>query len=164
MKATKGLLSNLLVVVNGSDASIGAAKYAVALARTMGSAVTAAYVVDTATIRQLAMSRIFVDEESEEYERSLEDTGRRYLSFVEELGRGKGVAIETRLLRGSIAGEAVKLAEELDVDCILLGEGWERESGMRDVLREAHREIVKVSPCSVLVVRCLAADALFKAL
>jgi len=35
---------------------------------------------------------------------------------------------------------------------------------MRDVLREAHREIVKVSPCSVLVVRCLAADALFKAL
>jgi nucleotide-binding universal stress UspA family protein len=129
----------------------------------MGSAVAAAYVVDTATIRQLAMSRIFVDEESAEYERSLEDTGKRYLAYVEELGRSKGIKIATHLLKGSITGEIVKLAEELRVDCILIGKAWEQESRFRDVIREANREIVKAAPCSVLVTQCDAAEAAFKA-
>lgn len=164
MKATKGLLSNLLVVVNGSDASIGAAKYAVALAKAVGSSVAAAYVVDTATIRQLAMSRIFVDEESQEYERSLAETGKRYLSYVEEIGRSKGISIRTSLLKGSVAGEIVKLADELHVDCIVVGRAWEQESGMRDAIRESNREIVKTSPCSVLVVHGAEAEAVFKAL
>ena len=164
MKAINGLLSNLLVVVNGSDSSIAAAKYAVALGKTMGSAVTAAYVVDTATIRQLAMSRIFVDEESEEYERSLEDTGKRYLAYVEEIGRSKSVQVATRLLNGSIAGAVVKFAEELRADCILLGSSGTRDSEFRDVILEAYREIAKVAPCSVLYVRSDAAEAVFKTL
>ncbi|HOX33875.1 MAG TPA: universal stress protein [Spirochaetales bacterium] len=159
----KGLLSNLLVVVNGTDSSISAAKYALALAKALGSAVTAAYVVDTATIRQLAMSRIFIAEEGEEYERSLEDTGRRYLSYVEELAVSKRIKLETRLLKGSIAGEIAKLAEDIAADCVLLG-GWERESSFRDVIRDAHRELLGLAPCSVLVVNALSAESLFKSL
>jgi nucleotide-binding universal stress UspA family protein len=159
----KGLLENLLVVVNGSDASIAAAKYAAALGKTTGAKVTAAYVVDTATIRQLAISRIFIAEEGEEYERSLEDTGKRYLNYVEEIGRSKRVAIAIRLLKGSVADEIVKLAAELGVDCILLG-GWERDSSFRDVIREANAEITKLSPCSVLVVKSHDAEIVFKAL
>ena len=68
-------LRKLLVVVNGSESSIGAVKYAIALAKAYGSKVVAAYVVDTATIRQLALSRIFVPDESAEYEESLEGLG-----------------------------------------------------------------------------------------
>jgi nucleotide-binding universal stress UspA family protein len=159
----KGLLSNLIVVVNGTDTSISAAKYAIALGKTIGSAITAAYVVDTATIRQLAMSRIFIAEEGEEYERSLEETGKRYLAYVEELARSKKVKVETRLLKGSIAGEIVKLSEEVGADCLLVG-GWERDSSLRDVIRDANRELVSLSRRSVLIVNQDGAEAVFKAL
>ncbi len=159
----KGLLERLLVVVNGSDSSIAAAKYAVALGRAFGGSVTAAYVVDTATIRQLAMSRIFIAEEGEEYERSLEETGRRYLSFVQEIGKAKRVEVGVRLLKGSIADEIVKLAGEIEADCIVIG-GPELDSALRDAIRESNREIVKVSPCPVLVVKGRDAEAAYKTL
>jgi nucleotide-binding universal stress UspA family protein len=103
----KNLLSNIVVVVNGSESSIAAAKYAIALEKAYGCKATAIYVVDTATIRLLELARIFVDEESTEYERSLMATGKRYLSFVKELAKDKKLEIEVRLLKGSIADEAV---------------------------------------------------------
>jgi nucleotide-binding universal stress UspA family protein len=56
-------LSKLLVVVNGSESSIGAARYAISLAKAYRCSICAVYVVDTATIRQLAISRIFVPDE-----------------------------------------------------------------------------------------------------
>jgi len=96
--------------------------------------VIAAYSVDTAAIRHLSRSRIFVDEESAEYERSLEETGRRRLAFAEELAKAKGMTVATRLLKGSIAGEVVRLAEEAQADCILLG-GWEHNG----IFRYTHR-------------------------
>lgn len=159
----KGLLSNILVAVNGTDSSIAAAKYAIAMGKSLGSSVSAAYVVDTATIRQLAMSRIFIAEEGEEYERSLEETGKRYLAYVEELAHSKRVKVSTKLLKGSIAGEIVKLAEDIGADCILLG-GWGRESAFNDVIRDSNRELVGLSHCSVLVVNQGIAEALFNSL
>jgi len=159
----KGLLERLLVVINGSDSSISAAKYAVALGKKFGSSITAAYVVDTATIRQLAMSRIFIAEEGEEYERSLAETGKRYLAFVAEIGKAKKVAVETRLLKGSVADEIERLAKEIEADCILLG-GAERDSAARAAMRDALAEIAKIAPCAVLVVRDREAEAVYKAL
>jgi nucleotide-binding universal stress UspA family protein len=159
----KGLLQNLLVIVNGSDTSISATRYAVALSKAIGSSITAAYVVDVATIRQLSMSRIFIAEEGEEYERSLEDTGRRYLAYVEEIGRSKHVQIATRLLKGSVADEIVKLAQEIRADCVLLG-GWGGDTSFRDVIRESSIAITRASPCSVLIVRSRDGDSLFKSL
>ncbi|MDP3179143.1 MAG: universal stress protein [Spirochaetaceae bacterium] len=159
----KGPLKKLLVVVNGAESSILAAKYAIALAKSYGASVTAAYTVDTATIRQLSMSRIFVDEESAEYERSLEETGKRYLAFVEELAKAKGQSVSTLLLKGSIAGEIVKAAEEIGADCIVIG-GGERDSSYRDVIVEANREIARLSTCPILGVKGAAAEAAYKSL
>jgi len=159
----KGLLSRLIVVVNGSESSIAAAKYAICLKRELGSEVTAVYVVDTATIRQLLLSRIFVPEESVDYERSLESTGKRYLGFIDELAKAKRAHISSELRKGSIAGEVVRLAEELRADCIVVG-GWERDSAFKDVIQEAYREIAKNAPCSVLVVRKEDAERLYSAL
>ncbi|MDA8425383.1 MAG: universal stress protein [Treponema sp.] len=159
----KGLLSNVIVLVNGAESSISAVKYAIALQRAYGSAVTAVYVVDTHTIRQLALSRIFVDDESEEYERSLAETGRRYLAFAGELARVKGATIERRLLSGSIAGEVVRAAEDLAADGIILG-GWERGSVFRDLLAEENKEIARTARCSVLIVRGSAAEEAYRSL
>lgn len=159
----KGILSKLLVVVNGSEGAIGAAKYALALSKSYGSEILVAYVVDTATIRQLALSRIFVPDESEEYERSLEDSGHRYLSYVNELALAQGLKVETRLLKGSIAGEVVRVADEEGSDCIIVG-GWDRGSSFRDIILDAYQEVLRNAPCPVFVVKGKKAELAYKAL
>ena len=52
------------------------------------------YVVDTATLRELLLSKIFVEDESAEYEKSLEENGRSYLNYVEELAQEEGREVE----------------------------------------------------------------------
>ena len=145
-------LSKLLVVVNGSESSIGAARYAISLAKAYHSSVCAVYVVDTATIRQLAISRIFVPDESAEYESSLEGSGRRLLGYVTELAGAEGIKAEVVLRKGAIPAEVIALAEEMDVDCIVIGE-TEHKSAFKDVLLDVYMEIARGSPCPVLVVR-----------
>jgi len=159
----RGLLSRVIVLAEGLYSSTAPAKYAVALAKTFGTEVTAVYAVDMAAIRHLSSARIFIDEESEEYERSLEETGRRRLAFVEELARVKGVRIGTRLLKGSIADSVLRLAEESEADCILLG-GWEHNRDFRDIIIEANREIANLARCPVLFVEDRNAELVYGSL
>lgn len=155
-------LSKLLVVVNGSESSIGAAKYAIALAKAYGSSVTAVYVVDTATIRQLALSRIFVPDESVEYEESLEESGKRLLAYVNELAGSEGVTAEVVMRKGAITAEIIALAEEIEADCIVLGESGHK-SRFKDVLTDVYLEIARNSSCPVLFVKCRQAEKAFRA-
>lgn len=157
----KPLFSNIVVAVSGSDASIHAAKYAIIMAKQYRCRLSAVYVVDTATIRQLTLSKIFIQEESAEYEHSLEANGERYLSFVEELARAKGVHIERELRRGAIYTEILSVADEKKADLILLG-GWEKERSSRDIISHAHREIMVSARCSVFVVKEPNIDMMYK--
>ncbi len=157
------IFGTLLVAINGSDASIGALKYALAMNKRFGSKVTACYVIDTATIRQLALSRIFVPDESEEYERNLENSGRRYLSFCEEIAAKKHLAIETLLGRGSVAGEIVNTATERKFDCIVLG-GNPSEIQYRDAITDANREILKNARCPVVFIKSGMGEELYSGL
>jgi nucleotide-binding universal stress UspA family protein len=157
----KPLFSHIVVAVSGSDASISAAKYAIVMAKQYHCRLSAAYVVDIATIRQLTLSKIFIQEESQEYEKSLEANGARYLSFVEELARAKGVKIEREIRRGAIYTEILNVAEEKKADIIILG-GWEKDRSARDIISHAHREIMVNAKCSVLLVKEPGIDHLYK--
>ena len=158
----KELLRTVVVAVSGSEASINAAKYAIALARGYRSRVLAVYVVDTATLRELLMSRIFIEEESADYEKSLEQNGHRYLNYVAELAAKKGVQVEMILRRGSISTEIVEVAEDNNAGLILLG-GFE-DKGLRDTLSRQRREVVRLARCSVLIVKEPDIEAIFKKL
>jgi nucleotide-binding universal stress UspA family protein len=157
----KPLLSNLVVAVSGSDASVSAAKYAILMARQYRCRLCAVYVVDTATIRQLTLSKIFIQEESMDYERSLEANGERYLSFVEELARAKGVKVEREIRKGAVYTEILTVAEEKKADLIILG-GWEKDRSARDIISHAHREIMVGAKCSVFLVKEPMVDQLYK--
>ena len=159
----RGILSKVLVLAEGLYASSAPIKYAVALRKLLGTEVLAVYAVDTRAIARLKASRIFVDEESEEYERSLADTGRHRLELARDLARAKGVDIETLLAKGSIAGEVLRIAEETGADAILLG-GWSQGGGFGDILVEASREIASLAPCSVLLVKERDAERAYRAL
>jgi nucleotide-binding universal stress UspA family protein len=151
----------MVVVITGSDASILAAKYAIVMAKAYRCRMTAVYVVDTATIRQLTLSKIFIQEESQDYERSLEANGERYLSFVEELARAKGVKIEREIRWGAVYTEILKAAEDKKADLIILG-GWEKDRSARDIISHSHREIMVSAKCSVLLVKEPGIDQLYK--
>jgi nucleotide-binding universal stress UspA family protein len=148
----KGLLQTVVVAVSGSEASINASKYGILLSKLYRARLIAVYVVDTATLKELLLSKIFVEDESAEYEKNLEDNGQRYLNYIEELAQKKGVTVQKVLRRGAVPTEVIRLAEEQDADMILLG-GWEEKGGGRDVLSRQHREILVNSPVSILVVK-----------
>jgi nucleotide-binding universal stress UspA family protein len=157
----KSLISNIVVAVSGSGASVHAAKYAIVMAKLYKCRLTAVYVVDVATIRQLALSKIFIPEESEEYEKSLATNGKRYLSFVEELAKAKGIRVECEMRTGSVTNEILTVADEKKADLIILG-GWEKDRDARDIISQAHREIQYHSKCSVLIVKERDVDLLYK--
>jgi nucleotide-binding universal stress UspA family protein len=155
------LFSSVLVAVTGSDASILAAKYAIVMAKKYHCKLFAIYVVDTATIKQLMLSKIFVKEESVDYERSMEANGERYLSFVDELANAKGVKIHKEVRKGAVYTEILAAADEHKVEQIILG-GWEKNRNPRDIFSHAHREIMVNAKCSVLLVKEPGIDQIYK--
>jgi len=88
-------------------------------------------------------SRIFVPEESEEYERNLENSGLRYLNFCVELAHQKQMYIETSIRRGSVSGEIVKYSMEIDADIIVLG-GNPVDVLYRDAIADSNHEVLKM--------------------
>lgn len=156
----KPLFNNILVVINGSEASIQAAQYGVLMARLYRCDMKAIYVVDTATLKELTISKFFVSEESSEYEKSLTEDGKRYLNYVENLAKAKGIKIETELRKGSVWSEVIAYADDSKTDLILLGE--HRHIQSKDVISSIYREIISHANCSVLVVKEKDIEKLYK--
>ena len=161
----KPLLQKLIVAVNGSERSIHAAMYAIMLAKQQKCDLKAVYVVDTATIRQLTMSKFFISEESADYEASLESDGKRYLDYVADLAKQKGVKIETELRKGSVFSEIIKAADDCKASMIVVG-GKEHDTAFsgssHDTISENNGDIIANARCNVLVVREHDVEKLFK--
>jgi nucleotide-binding universal stress UspA family protein len=148
----KPLISNIVVAISGSGASVHAAKYAIIMAKLYKCHITAVYVVDTATLRQLALSKIFIQEESVDYEQSMEDNGQRYLDYVTELAESKGIRIDTEIRHGGVSNEILATADEKKADLILMG-GWEKDRPVKDIIGRGHHDVILNAKCSVIVVK-----------
>ncbi|MGL4985944.1 MAG: universal stress protein [Treponemataceae bacterium] len=158
----KPLFKDILVLVNGSEGSIKAAQYAVLMAKLYRCNVKALYIIDTATLKQLTLSKFFIKEESLEYEGALAADGDRYLDYVSELGKSKGVEIETIIRRGAVWSEVISVADEMNISLVLLG-GFEREGvDQKDVLSTSYRKILLNAHCSVLMVKEKDLEQLYK--
>ena len=155
------LFQKILVAVNGSEYSLRAAKYAVLMALQYHCRLKAVYVVDTATIRQLAFSRLFIKAEAERIEESLCADGRKYLSLVSEFASSKELKIETELRKGAVWAELVTCAESWNADALLLGAHDSGAPG-HDTASGICGEIIGSARCSVLVVKEPLADQLFR--
>ncbi|MBO4705973.1 MAG: universal stress protein [Spirochaetaceae bacterium] len=158
----KPLFKNVLIVVNGSEGSIQAAKYGILMSKLYRCSLKAVYVVDTATLKQLTLSKFFVADESREYEASLTADGGRYLRYVEELGKSKGIKIETEMRRGSVWTEVVAAASASKSDLILLSGQGAHSSDNYDILTAAYRDILVHADCSVIIVREKMIEQLYK--
>ncbi|MBR5867770.1 MAG: universal stress protein, partial [Spirochaetaceae bacterium] len=116
----KPLFQNVVILINGSEASIHAAQYGILLSKLYHCNLKAVYVVDSASLKQLTMQKFFVADESRMYEDSLRADGNRYLDYVADLGKSKGVKIETELRTGAVWSEVIMAADEMKAGLILV--------------------------------------------
>ena len=162
----KPLFQNIIVAVNGSEQSIHAAMYAILMAKLYKSHIKVVYVVDTATLKKLTLSKFFVSDESVSYEKNLSDDGYRYLSYVADLAKSKGIEIDTELRKGAVWSEIITAADEAKAGLILLGgnPAIANFDGKikHDATSMANSEIIGSANCSVLVVREPKIEQLFK--
>ena len=117
----KPLFQRVVVAYNGSVSSLHAVMYAILMAKLYHCQVKVVFVVDTATIRQLTISKFMVKEEGDEIEGNLKSDGERNLEYVIKLAKSKGVRIDTELRSGAVWSEVITSADEYDADLILLG-------------------------------------------
>lgn len=161
----KPLFQNVVILINGSEASIHAAQYGILLSKLYHCNLKAVYVVDSASLKQLTMQKFFVADESRMYEDSLRADGNRYLDYVADLGKSKGVKIETELRTGAVWSEVIMAADEMKAGLILVG-GYKTEMNsnveIHDVVSSASRDIIMNAHCSVLVVREKMIEQLYK--
>ncbi len=158
----KPLFQNILVLITGSEASVNAAKYAVLMAKLYRCRVHAVYVVDTATIKTLTLNRIFIEEESMEYEQSLKETGGRYLAYIHELGLEKKVEVITEMMQGSVSSEVLNYADKNKIDAILLGSEDAQTENSKDLLAATFHSILTNAKCSLLLVNEKMIEQLYK--
>ena len=166
----KPLVKNVLVAVNGSQSSIHAAMYGIILAKQNHYNLKFVYVVDTATLRRLTIGKFLVQDESDSFESALHSDGEKYLKYVYELAKKKGVKAEFELREGSVWVEVVQAADAFGARLILLGGHPSRyavtgkASQDSSAFSKTDKEIILNANCSTLVVYEPKIEELFKML
>ena len=147
----KNIIKHILVVIDGSEASFRAAEHAVRLAKQLRCKATALAVVDTELLNRLLKSRIFVEEEKQEYERDLERSSLTHLEHAARQAAKQGVKFETLLLKGSMHRTVIAQADSIGADIIVLGK-WRYSRTERDIIAAERQRILIEASCPVLVV------------
>jgi len=145
-------VTNILLVVDSTESGLKAARYAIDLAKSTGAALTAAYVVDTETLKQLLTKRILVSVEMEEFERELELSGRKYVEEVNRIAREQGVEIEPVELKGSVHNAIISEQKKRGADLVIIG-GFKSSVTQRDLVARERQLILDQISCPVLVIK-----------
>ena len=146
------LFDKILLHIDGSDASMAAAVFAVDLAAAQNSDLIVVYVVDTATMEYLSQMRIFIEEEKDEFAEDLERNGGRYLEYVKTLAGKQGIEPSLKCIRGSIHQVILDQARDEAADVVIVG-GWRRTVTRKDATSVERQLILDEAPCPVIVVK-----------
>lgn len=145
-------IKKIVLFSEGSEASMLAARYAVALAKLVGAEIVALYVVDIKTLEDLLKAHIFVRMEEMDYERDMEEDGRRYLNYVRDLAEAKGLSVTMLLEKGEVHSTVVQKARELGADLLIMGE-LETPRSRKDFYYDERERVFREVHCPVLVVK-----------
>jgi len=148
----KQTFQTILLFAESSQEGMRAARSAIRLAADEKATLVIAAVVDTATLRQLLSYHIFVQEEMEEYERELESTCQKQLSYIAELAEKARVKNRTVLLRGACHSAILEEQKKHDADLLVMG-AFRASTAKRDLMAHAKQLIIDEVPCPVLLVR-----------
>ena len=103
-------------------------------------------------LNELLKAKVFVQMEKVDYERDLEEDGKRYLNYVVKLADRKGLKVEGILKKGVVHEEVAREVEEYGCDLLVQGELGEVLS-LRDSFYEEGERILRKVKCHVMIVR-----------
>ena len=146
----ESILKNILLYVESSESSLYSAEYAITLAHITGAQLTALYVIDLKTLEELLRARIFIKSEELEYERDLEEDGKRYLMQVKEMAMSRNVAVSTILAKGEVHTTVLQHADKIDADLVVIAAIAEMKS-RKDAFFDEGERIAREAPCPVVI-------------
>lgn len=145
-------ISKILLSVDVTEEGLQAARYAVALAKTLDAELYALYVVNEQLVEDLVRAHVFITQEGLDMRRDLEQDGLRYLKAAERLAAAKGVPIVTELRKGIVHLEVVERARQIGAGIIVVG-GFDEPVTRRALFHNETERILWTASCPVLVVR-----------
>ncbi len=146
MRAT---FNKVLVPIDGSSYSIKAGEYGIDLAKTYGATVISLYVIDETAVRSLGR---LSGQDAQTLRRKLHMEGESCLRSLHQRAQEEGVELTEIVKEGLPHRVIVELAEEEDVDLIVIGKVGQR--GPRRILIGSVTErVLEAAKCPVLVVR-----------
>ncbi len=145
------MYGNILVPVDGSEASVLGLNEAIKLAKNQGSRIRLVHVVDELILDYTYTAALYSNDLIE----SLRNSGKKILDQAESTVRQSGVQSEQALLEsigGPAAESIIAQAKEWPADLIVMGTHGRR--GLRRLVLGSDAEaIVRAAPVPVLLVR-----------
>jgi nucleotide-binding universal stress UspA family protein len=139
----------ILVATDGSEASLKAARTAIAVAAQPGSELLVAHVVDDEVVKDLARA---LGKDEKDARSALTDSARKYVAEIEKLAQPSSVACRGIIEHGTPYEAILKLAEREKVDLVVMGKTGRR--GLRRALAgSVTRRVIDLAETSVLVVK-----------
>jgi nucleotide-binding universal stress UspA family protein len=142
----KAVFSRMLVAIDGSDESMGAADYAISISKEYNAELYALHVIR-------ADVDIFGPPENSEFMTRMRNDGEKYLDKVELKAHEKNVQIKTHIISTmNISGGIIDYVEDNNIDLIVIGSRG-RSEFKKLLLGSVASHIVTYAHCPVLVVK-----------
>ena len=148
----KSQITNILVLVDGTESSFRAVDCAIDLARVLGARITAMAVVDTDTLRQLLQVNILVDSEMEELRQELRQSAQHQLDDVRQRAMDKRVKFEEVLRSGNSEVLVPQELAQRGIDLLAMG-AFSSARVKYDLLARQRQQILDRAGCPILVVK-----------
>jgi len=141
------VFANILVAIDGSEASQRAFDRALDIAKLGNTTLHAAYIVETGLFSSLP-----ADNTVEIMYNVLKTEGENVLARVQEQAKTAGVAVKTFLKSGHAGSEIIRLADENKADLIVVGSHGKSQTD-RLLIGSVSTFVVTHSNVSTMVVR-----------
>ncbi len=140
-------LKRVLVPVDGSDYSVRAAEYGIALAKDVGAELGVVYVVDSVVLDHMSKFT-----ERENLEKDLKADGERYLKYVVGVAQTQNVTASSFLVKGVPFEQITHFAKTWKADLIVMG-SFGRHGADHILIGSVAERVIEYAACPVLVVK-----------
>lgn len=139
----------ILVATDGSEASLKAARMAIAVASRHGAELLVAHVVDDEVVKEFCRT---LGKDEKAARQSFVENGKKYVGEIEKLAEQSSVAVRGLVEHGAPHEAILKLAEKEKADLVVMGKIGRR--GLRRALAgSVTRRVIDLAEVPVLVVK-----------
>jgi len=142
------LFQRILVPIDGSQLSLKAAKQGIYIARKLESKVVFLYVIDVRMIETSSLTGT----DAGILRARLRNVAERCLNEAAKLAEEENIMFQNRIREGLPAEDILKEIEDEKIDLVIMGSKG-MSGAHRVIIGSTAEEIVRWSPCPVLIVK-----------